>query len=106
MKPQKHIFVCVNERPIESPKGDCTRRGGKALLDALRGEIFERGWQKRIKVTKVQCLGPCVEGPNMVIYPEGVWYRGVSVEDVKTILTEHIENDTVIERLLLPEDKI
>jgi len=23
---RKHVFVCLNERPPDAPKGDCTRK--------------------------------------------------------------------------------
>ena len=30
---RKHVFVCLNERPPESPRGDCTRKGSPELVD-------------------------------------------------------------------------
>ena len=30
-KYDKHIFICINERDENNPKGDCTRCGGKDI---------------------------------------------------------------------------
>jgi len=50
-------------------------------------------------VTACDCLGPCFDGPNLVIYPEGVWYAGVAAEDAAEIVEEHLTCGRVVERL-------
>ena len=39
----------------------------------------------------------------MVIYPEGTWYRYETQLDVEEIVTVHIRNGGIVERLLLTE---
>ena len=39
----------------------------------------------------VTCLGPCTLGPTVLVYPDGVWYSGVKVEDVEEIVEEHLK---------------
>ena len=41
----------------------------------------------------------CGRGPNMVVYPEGVWYSGVQPADVEEIVREHFGSGRVVERL-------
>jgi (2Fe-2S) ferredoxin len=41
----------------------------------------------------------CERGPNMVVYPEGVWYAGVQVADVPELVREHFQNGRPLERL-------
>lgn len=53
----------------------------------------------RVGVTGCECLGPCFDGPNMVVYPEGIWYAGVAVEDVPEIV-DHLAGGPVVERLV------
>jgi (2Fe-2S) ferredoxin len=36
-----------------------------------------------------------------VVYPEGVWYGGVRVEDVAEIVESHLVNGVPVERLRL-----
>jgi (2Fe-2S) ferredoxin len=42
----------------------------------------------------------------MVVYPEGVWYGGVTVEDVDEIIEEHLINGRPVERLCIPEEEL
>ena len=49
-KPRRQVLVCVNERPAESPKGSCGRKGGQALFDRLRALLRERGLATRLEV--------------------------------------------------------
>ncbi|MCA2959396.1 MAG: (2Fe-2S) ferredoxin domain-containing protein, partial [Silvanigrellales bacterium] len=41
-------------------------------------------------------------GPVVVVYPEGVWYRGVTAGDAQEIYTEHILGGRPVERLRMP----
>ena len=33
---QRHVFVCINERPADHPKGCCKAKGGVEVRDALK----------------------------------------------------------------------
>ena len=70
------------------------------LAAALRHEVASRPelWG-RVAVTACDCLGPCFDGPNLVIYPEGVWYAGVSAGDAREITEEHLVGGRVVDRL-------
>lgn len=59
-----------------------------------------------VAVTPCGCLGPCFDGPNLVVYPDGVWYAGVTPADVAELVERHLVAGEVVERLVyeLPED--
>jgi (2Fe-2S) ferredoxin len=88
----RHLFVCTNE--IASGKPACGRRGGRELLAAVQQEILRRGGVAR--VTGCACLGPCFDGPNAVVYPDGVWYGELVAEDAVR-LVDHLIDGTIIE---------
>ena len=69
-------------------------------MSRLKGEVAKRNLRTTVRVTPCNCLGFCGAGPTMVIYPEGVWYKGVSAGDVDEILDRHIGDGKPIERLI------
>jgi (2Fe-2S) ferredoxin len=59
----------------------------------------------RIRINESGCLDRCELGPTLVIYPEGVWYKCESKEDVDQVLVEHVQNGNRVQSLMLmPED--
>jgi len=55
-----------------------------------------------VAVTGCECLGPCFDGPNAVVYPEGVWYAGAGPGDAAIIAEEHLAGGRPVARLLYP----
>jgi len=93
-----HVYICDQKKPEGAPS--CTANGSLAVIDAMRGEIAKRGLSADVQVTTCGSLGLCGRGPNMVVYPEGVWYSGVQPIDVPQIVREHLQAGHVVERLL------
>ncbi len=98
----KHIFVCNNQRQADDPRGCCSARGSVDLLDYLKKRVHESGLKGKVRVNKAGCLDACQYGPSLVIYPDDVWYSPQTREDMEEILTEHVENNRIVERLLMP----
>jgi (2Fe-2S) ferredoxin len=97
----RHVFVCINERPKGHPKGCCLEKGSAEVRDAMKSLLHERGLKNRVRVNNAGCLDACAHGIAMVIYPEGIWYGGVKLADVPEIVDRTILNGEVIERLLI-----
>jgi (2Fe-2S) ferredoxin len=98
-----HIFVCCNQRDAGSPRGCCDPEGQARLQKLFKEKLKARGLKGRVRANKSGCLDQCEHGPNLVVYPEGIWYSGVRPEDVDEILDSHILGGRVVERLRLPE---
>jgi (2Fe-2S) ferredoxin len=103
-KIERHFFVCDNARPAGG-KPSCGARGAGEILSALQEGLGRHPelWG-RIAVTPSGCLGPCFEGPTVVVYPEAVWYVGVTVADVSEIVEHHMRDGLPVERLMRRED--
>jgi (2Fe-2S) ferredoxin len=103
-KIERHFFVCDNARPAGG-KPSCGARGAGEILSALQEGLGRHPelWG-RIAVTPSGCLGPCFEGPTVVVYPEAVWYVGVTVADVPEIVERHMRDGLPVERLMRRED--
>ncbi len=104
-KPKYHILVCTTERPAGNPRGSCGEKGSKEeLLPAFYGGMEKHMLFGQILITESSCLGPCPIGATVVVYPEGVWYKGVKTADVAEIMESHIVNGKPVERLRVPDE--
>jgi (2Fe-2S) ferredoxin/predicted O-methyltransferase YrrM len=45
-------------------------------------------------------MGLCDEGPVMVVYPEGAWYRRVQPSDAPEIVSQHLREGKPLDRLI------
>jgi (2Fe-2S) ferredoxin/2-polyprenyl-3-methyl-5-hydroxy-6-metoxy-1,4-benzoquinol methylase len=93
-----HVYVCDQKKPEGAPC--CSARGSVRVIEALRREIAAAGLGDEVQVTTCGSLGLCERGPNMVVYPEAVWYSGVQIEDVPAIVEEHFRGGRPVERLV------
>jgi (2Fe-2S) ferredoxin len=99
---QRHVFVCVNERPADDPKGCCKAKGGVEVRDKLKAELKARGISKLVRANNAGCLDQCAQGVTVVVYPEQVWYGHVTVDDVTEIVDKHLVGGEPVERLMIP----
>jgi sirohydrochlorin ferrochelatase/(2Fe-2S) ferredoxin len=87
----KHVLVCAN--------ADCADRGSLAVVDEIRRRVKHAG-RRDIRVTRTSCMGRCGEGPTLVVYPDGIWYRNVRSSDAGELVNEHLFNDRIVARLV------
>lgn len=103
-RPPKHVFVCNQARPPGHPRGSCQAKGGNEILQTFWQQVQAGNLWDKFSVTYSGCLGPCDTGPNVLVYPEGVLYGGVSKEDVPEIIEKHLIGGEVVERLKVSEN--
>ncbi len=92
-----HVFVCAQEKP--EGVTCCPASGSLRVLPALHRELGAQGLSNDVQVTTCGCLGLCDDGPIMIFYPEGTWYRKVSPADVPEIVSSHLRAGNVVPRL-------
>jgi len=90
MKPEKFVFVCVNQRPDGHPKGSCANNGGRAVLMKFAEVLDSERLIGKVSLVQTGCLGPCYEGPVVAVFPDERWYGMVGPGDVEEIVKEHL----------------
>ena len=94
-----HLFVCGSFRANGAPAGACAKKQSLALVQHLQEEVDSRDLQD-VVVSMTGCLNCCVNGPVVIDYPAGHWYKGVT-EDTADAILDAIENGAVAEDYLL-----
>ncbi len=103
-RPEKHVFICTQNRPQGHPRGSCGAKGCADVMNEFMNEIQSRNLFEKIALTNTGCMGPCMFGTNVLVYPEGVMYGNVTKEDVKTIIDEHLLGGKPVEALKVPPE--
>ncbi|MBU5438808.1 NADH-quinone oxidoreductase subunit NuoF [Tissierella sp. MSJ-40] len=90
-----HVLVCGGT--------GCHSSNGDRIKELIEEKVKEKGLEEEIKVVLTGCFGLCESGPNVVIYPEGVFYSHVTLEDVEEIAEKHLFNGEIVKRILFKE---
>ncbi|WP_330631835.1 CbiX/SirB N-terminal domain-containing protein [Halocatena halophila] len=85
--PERHVSVCTNRT--------CADDGALAVLEQLRQSVRDCE-STDVQITRSSCLGQCGDGPMVAVYPDGVWYRGVSSGDAERIVSSHLDRDSIV----------
>src|SRR4051812_11577108 len=103
MRYEKHIFVCTNQRDEGHPRGCCREKGGEEVRSEFKRQLKSRGLQGQFRANISGCLDACEFGVSAVVYPDCIWYGGLTPDDVDEIITSHLLGDQPVERLLIKD---
>ena len=95
---RKHVFICHNQRQ-PGARVSCGNEHGLALTAEFKRLIKEKGLQVEMRAQRTGCFELCEQGPTVAIYPDAVFYGKVQLSDVEEIVTQHLEQDRIVERL-------
>ena len=99
---QRHIFFCLNQR--EGADACCAQHRAQAAFDRCKAQAKSQGLlgAGKVRVNKAGCLDRCAGGPIAVVYPEAVWYSYLDEADIDEIVSSHLRDGVVVQRLLTP----
>lgn len=98
----RHVFLCTGPNC-------CTTEEGMTAWEALKKELKEKNLlagENACYRTKVGCLRICVHGPTMVVYPEGTWYAGMTVDRIPRFVQEHLIDGKPVEEWVFARNPI
>ncbi len=91
-----HVLVSVDP--------ECLNRGAHEVIDALHDELVDQGLNEEVQVLETSRLGdPYAQGPDIMVYPEGVHYAKLTADDIPFLVQEHFLKGRVVEKFLAQE---
>lgn len=101
---ERHIFFCLNQRA--SGEDCCAQHKAQEAFERCKSQVKALGLAGpgRVRVNKAGCLDRCAGGPIAVVYPEAVWYSYVDAADIDEIVSSHLRDGVVVQRLQTPSD--
>jgi len=103
---RRYLFVCINRRPDDNPKGCCAAKGSDEIYRALKTEVAARGLAKlEARVCTSSCLDHCATGITVLVEPDHFFYGRVTIADVPEIV-DGLVNGQRVTRLVLAADDL
>ena len=91
-KVKRHVLVCGGT--------GCTSSGSVTIREVFEKELASNGISGEVKIVQTGCFGLCALGPVVIVYPEGTFYSQVTPEDVPEIVSSHLVNGELVQRLV------
>jgi (2Fe-2S) ferredoxin len=101
---KRYLFVCINRRAENNPKGSCAAKDSEEVYRALKAEIAVRGLAKLdARVCTSSCLDQCDRGVTVLVEPDHFFYGHVTVADVPEIV-DGLVNGQPVNRLVITDE--
>ena len=89
---RSHILVSVDP--------ECVDKGAYEVIDALQDELVAQGLIDEVQVLETSKISDCSKGPELLVYPEGVRYAGIIVDDIPYLVQEHFLKGRIVEKFI------
>jgi len=84
--------------------GACISSHSLDIEEELKKQIEKYSIKDKVRIVKTGCMGPCQYGPLMLVYPEGILYKELTIADIKEIVEEHFLKGRVVEKFLFKSE--
>lgn len=89
---KKHVLICTSSH--------CSQKGAGDVAGRFRLEVMRKKLDADIMINNCGTIDLCDIGPNVVVYPDNVIYRGVTANDIPEIM-DHLRGGPVVDRLVI-----
>ncbi len=93
--PREQIRICVG--------GSCLASGAMDVKNALGKALESAGLSDEVELVETGCMGPCVQGPVLMMESDQTFYQSVSPEDATDIVEQHIKGGKLVDRLIVTD---
>lgn len=101
---KRYLFVCINRRAEDNPKGCCSSKDSENVYRALKEQIAARGLARlEARVCSSSCLDQCATGVTVLVEPDHFFYGRVSVADIPEIVDGLVTGQPVKRLMIAPD---
>ncbi len=94
---RSHVLFCVDP--------ECLKKGAHEVMDAFQDELVAQGLNDEVQVLETSRIGSCDQGPEMMVYPDGVHYINLTPDDMAYLVEEHFLKGRIA-RKFVAEEKV
>lgn len=94
------------KKTIVISSGTCGQASGSLqIIDSVNQELEKKGLKDRVEVKVTGCHGFCQLEPNLIVYPEEIFYKNLKPQDVPQIVEKSILGNEIVSSLVFKDLK-
>jgi len=87
-----HVIICTCT--------NCISNGALKIKNALEAELAKRELEDDIRVVQTGASGLCVNGPVLMVQPDGIFYQRLTEEHIPNLVEEHFLKGRPVKSLM------
>ena len=92
MSHRLHAMICTCT--------NCISNGALTIKNALEAEIAVKGLVDDVRVVQTGASGLCVNGPILMVQPDGIFYQYLKEKDIPNLVEEHFLKGRPVKSLM------
>ena len=106
---ERHLFLCCDQTKPKCCSKEDSLESWQYLKNRLKELKLDRVTEDHSSCvfrTKANCLRVCQDGPILLVYPEGVWYRHATPEVIEEIIQKHLLGNQIVDEYVFHQHSL